>query len=100
MVEPPRERRRSRNNPWEILVVAALFFFPGLFLLVQRGPVIALQQTYNWVLPSSVTVISAHGAHVFGSLAIGVAAVFVWFYFYLRRAIARDADIVQKPRWR
>jgi hypothetical protein len=99
MVKPPHEKRRSKNNPWEILVVAALFFFPGLFMLVQRGPLIAIQQSFHWVLPSSVTAVSAHGAHIFGGLAVGVGVVFVWFYFYLRRAITRD-DAIQKPRWR
>jgi hypothetical protein len=90
---------KKRNNPWEILVVAALFFFPGVFLLVQRGPLFAVQQVYkySYLLPSGVTAISAHGAHVFGRLAVGVAVVFVWFYFYLRRLIARD---IEKPRWR
>jgi hypothetical protein len=99
MVKPTREQRRSKNNPWEILVIAALFFFPGLFMLMQRGPLIAIQQTFHWALPSSVTAISEHGAHILGGLAVGVGGVFVWFYFYLCRAIARDHTI-QKPRWR
>jgi hypothetical protein len=73
----------------EVLVVAALFFFPGVFMLVQHGPLIALQQGYRWA-PSGVTAISEHGAHVFGSLAVGVALIFVGFYFYLRAVIARD----------
>jgi hypothetical protein len=102
MMNATREKRRSKNNPWEVLVVAALFFFPGVFMLVHHGPLIAVQQAYRyqWLLPSSVTAISEHGAHLFGSLAIGVAVVSVWFYFYLRRLIARDADTIQKPRWR
>jgi len=91
---------RRRDNPWEILVIAALFLFPGVFMLVQRGPLIALQQGYRWHTPSSVTAITEHGAHVFGALAVGVAVVFVWFYFYLRRSIARDAEVIHKPRWR
>ena len=98
MVKPTREQRPSKNNPWEILVIAALFFFPGLFMLVHRGPLIAIQQSFRWV-PSSVIAISEHGAHIFGALAVGVGVVFVWFYFYLCRAIARGNPI-QKPRWR
>ena len=98
MMKPTREDRRSKNNPWEILVIAALFFFPGLFMLLHRGPLIAIQQSFRWV-PSSVTAISEHGAHIFGALAVGVGVVFVWFYFYLCRAIARG-DTIQKPRWR
>ena len=84
-----RGERRSKNNPWEILVVAGLFFVPGVFMLVQDHPIIAMQQSFRWT-PSTVTVISKHGARVFGSLAIGASVVLVWFYFYLRRAIARD----------
>ena len=83
-----------RDNPWEILVIAALFFFPGLFMLLHRGPLLAVQQgyRYTWLSPSmeGVIAISEHGAHIFGSLAVGVAVVFVWFYFYLRRVIRRD----------
>jgi hypothetical protein len=43
--------------------------------------------------------LSEHGARIFGVLAIAVSLVIVWFYFYLRRAIARD-EALQKPRWR
>ena len=60
-------------------------------MLAQRGPLIAIQQSLHWVLPSSVTAISEHGAHVFGGLAIGVGLVSFCFYFYLRRLIARPA---------
>jgi hypothetical protein len=102
MMKPTSDERRSKNNPWEVLVIAALFFFPGLFMLVHRGPLFAVQQgyKYTYLLPGGVTAISEHGAHVFGSLAVGVAVIFVWFYFYLRRVIARDADTIQKPHWR
>jgi hypothetical protein len=92
-----RRYLKNRNNPWEILVIAALFFFPGVFMLMQHGPVIAIQQSFHWIMPSTVMVISAHSAHIFGRLAVGVACAFVWLYFYLRRLIARD---IEKPRWR
>jgi hypothetical protein len=94
-----REQRRSKNDPWEILVIAALFFFPGLFLPMQHGPLIAIQQSFHWRLPSSVTAISEHDAHVFGILTVGVGVVLVCFYFYLCRVIAHD-NTIQKPRWR
>jgi hypothetical protein len=32
-------------------------------------------------------------------LAIAVILLIVWFYFYLRRAIACDEEALQKPRW-
>ena len=80
-MKPTREKRRLKNNPWELLVVGALFFFPGIFMLLQHGPLIAVQQVYRYtyLLPSGVTAISEHGAHVFGALAIGVGVVFILF---------------------
>ena len=44
-------------------------------------------------------VLSEHGAHIFGMLAILVGLILVWFYFYLRQVIARD-EALQNPRWR
>jgi O-antigen/teichoic acid export membrane protein len=102
MLKPRDKNRPLKNDPWEVLVVSALFFFSGIFMLFHHGPLIAVQQVYkyNYLLPSGVTAISEHGAHVFGSLGVAVAAVLVWFYFFLCRSIARDADIIDKPRWR
>jgi hypothetical protein len=90
---------RRKNDPWEVLVVAGLFFFPGVAMLFQRGTLVAFQQSFRY-LPSDFMVLSERGAHIFGALAIIVSLVMVWFYFYLRRAIARDEDALQKPRWR
>jgi hypothetical protein len=87
----PAPRKPRKNNPWEILIVAALFFFPGLSLLFQREPIIAFQQSFRWA-PSGVTGMSPHGAHIFGLLAIAIALVTVWFYFRLRTQIRRDED--------
>ena len=72
-------------------MVGAAFFFPGLFMLLHHGPMIAIQQTYKYtsMMPGGVTAISEHGAHVFGMLAMAVGLVCFWFYFYLRRLIAR-----------
>jgi hypothetical protein len=93
-----QRRTRRKNDPWEVLVVAGLFFFPGVFMLFQRGTVIAFQQSFRYA-PSGFMALSERGAHIFGVLAILVSLVLVWFYFYLRRAIARDESL-QKPRWR
>ena len=90
---------RRKNDPWEVLVVAGLFFFPGVFMIFQRGTAVAFQQSFHHYATSGFMVLSEHGAHVFGRLAILVAFVLVWFYFYLRRAIARD-EALTKPRWR
>jgi hypothetical protein len=100
MKSPGRGRTRRKNNPWEVLVVAGLFFFPGVVMLFQRGTLVAFQESFHHYAPSGVIVLSEHGAHIFGALAIAVGLVMVWFYFYLRRAIARDQEALQKPRWR
>src|SRR5262249_40799735 len=102
MLKPTDKKRLLKNDPWEVLVVSALFFFGGIFMLFHHGPAIAVQQVYkyNYLLPSGVIAISEHGAHMLGSFGVAAAAVLVWFYFYLRRSIARDADIIDKPRWR
>src|SRR6476620_2613999 len=93
-----QRRTRHKNDTWDVLVVASLFFFPGLFMLFQRGMLVAFQQGFSHHAPSGFTVLSEHGAHVFGVLAILVGLVLVWFYFHLRRVIARDESL-QKPRW-
>jgi hypothetical protein len=89
MVKSIAQRKPRKNNPWEVLVVAALFFFPGVGLLFQREPIIAFQQSFRWA-PSAATAMSPHGAHIFGLLAIAVGLAAVWFYFRLRREIRRD----------
>ena len=94
-----RGRTLRKNDPWEVLVVAGLFFFPGVAMLFQHGTLVAFQQSFRY-LPSDFMVLSEHGAHIFGALAIAVGLVIVSFYFYLRRAIARDEEALQKPRWR
>jgi hypothetical protein len=82
---------RRRDNPWEILVVAALFLCPGVFMLLHRGPMIAVQQTFRYTSfsPGGVTAISERGAHIFGTLAIAVGAALLCLYFYLRREVSR-----------
>jgi hypothetical protein len=61
---------------------------------------VAFQQSFHHILPFGFMVLSKHGAHVFGALAVAVSLVMVWFYFYPRRVIARDEDGLQKPRRR
>ena len=92
MVKPgPAQRTPLKNNPWEILVAAGLFFFPGVVLLFQREPIIAFQQSFRWA-PSGATGVTPHGAHVFGLLAIAVSLMIVWLYFRVRGEIRRDAN--------
>ena len=92
MVKPARTQRPRRNDPWEVLVVAALFFFPGVALQFQREPVVTFQPSPHATIQSVATGISPHAAHIFGLLAIAVALFIVWFYFRLRAQIRRDQD--------
>src|SRR3954470_83362 len=91
MKQTKPERSRHKNNPWEVLVVAALFFLPGVSLLFAQETIVAFQQSFRWA-PSGFIAMSPHGAHIFGILAIGVALLIVWFYFRLRGQIRRDED--------
>jgi hypothetical protein len=68
-------------------------------MLCQRGTFVAFQQSFRY-FPSDIMVLAEHGAHIFGALAIAVSLVIVLFYFYLRKAIARDEEALQKPHWR
>lgn len=58
-----------------------------------------IQKSFRYA-PSGVMALSEHSARIFGVLAVAVGLVIVWFYFYLRRAIVRDEEALQKPRWR
>ena len=85
---------KRSDNPWEVLVLGALVSVAGLFLLFRRGPLVPGQQQadyrYLWFARSSgVIVISEHGAHILGGLAIGVGVALLWLYVYLRRELAR-----------
>jgi Putative prokaryotic signal transducing protein len=77
--ETPKER--GSNNPWEILAIASLFFFPGVCLLLQTRP--AWIRRARTMLPVSIL-------HVAGWLAIAVGLSFTILYFYTRRSLARD----------
>jgi hypothetical protein len=78
----------KRNNPWELLAIAALMFFPGLDMVLQTEPMGALPNTGRF--RGFGMVLSPKGAHIFGWIAIGVAVFFVGLYFYTRISIARD----------
>jgi len=76
-------RRKTRSL--EVLVVAGLFFFPGVAMLFQQGTVVAFQKSFRY-LSSDVMVLFRACTHLFGALAIAVSLVIVCFYFYLRGA--------------
>jgi hypothetical protein len=81
-----------KNNPWELLAIAALFLLPALCVLRVKYPA---------VIPSGRRASGAIAAvaiiHFFGWLAIGFAAFLIALFFRVSRSSAgpengRDAD--------
>jgi cell division protein FtsW (lipid II flippase) len=77
----------KRNNPWELLVIAALFLFPGVVLLVQHKPSLFPATMFRSVIP---IVWSSAELHVFGWFGVVIAVICLALYFYARRSIARE----------
>ena len=76
--ETPSEM--AKNNPWELLAIAALFLFPGICVLQIKYPaVIPSTVRENWV------VARLWSMHFFGWLAVVFASSLISAYFYLRR---------------
>jgi hypothetical protein len=77
----------KRNNPWELLVLAALFCIPG---------VVALLQKQSFIFPSfgsrvaQVTLWSPGELHALGWFGLAIALLLLLVYFYARRSIARE----------
>jgi hypothetical protein len=83
-----------RENPWELLAIAALVFFPGVIMLLQTKPMVAAPMAFasaKYPLPGQlIEVISPKVAHVIGILAITFSALVVVLYFWIRQAITSD----------
>src|SRR6478672_6237585 len=54
-----------------------VIFLSGVAMLFQRGTVVAFQKSFRY-LPSGFMVLSEHGAHIFGALAIAVSLVILF----------------------
>lgn len=80
-----------RQNPWELLVVGALYFFPGLALFLHQGPALVLNARWRTMRP---TFMSPGAAHVLGAFGMFVGVVCLVLYFYIRRANAQLQDQV------
>src|SRR6266513_1926871 len=87
---------RKRNNPWELLGIAALLFVPGVVMLIQKSPIIGFHQAFasskDPLARNTAEIISAPAAHVVGIIAITFSAVVVALYFYLRSAMPYDVE--------
>ena len=73
----------EKNNPWEILVVALLFFGPGVMLLWQKHSALMTRGRY-------VTILSPENEHWCGAIAVAIALALIGLYFYTRRAIREE----------
>jgi hypothetical protein len=83
----------KRNNPWELLAIAGVIFVPGMMLLLAKETMIALVPVSRYGGGRSyLTSVSAHGAHVFGGIAVLISLFLVFFYFYARQAIIRELE--------
>ena len=97
IVEPEPEFRRARpeprpyvrqNNPWELLVIALLFFVPGLVLLCNDRALVLLPP--GEPLRADTAVVSPMMGRMIGLIPIAIAAALIVLYFRTRAAIRRD----------
>ena len=79
----------KRDNPWEVLALASLIFFPGVALLLQKEPFVQISpagraHVQAMAFPASV-------AHWAGVLAIVFSLLLVALYIYALRTAPRQA---------
>jgi hypothetical protein len=79
----------TRDNPWELLVIAAFSLLPGLALIIHHGPVVLIANGSPTRF-AQVALLSEIEAKVFGCVAVFFALVFVVLYFYVRRSSVRE----------
>jgi hypothetical protein len=83
-----RRYLKKRDNPWELVAIAFLFFAPGVALVIHNGPVMLISAGNRaWIYRTLLTPLEAH---IFGWWAISVSAICTVLYFYTRHSIARD----------
>jgi hypothetical protein len=88
-----RRYLQKRNNPWELLAIAALFILPGVTLIFQGEPIIVVPHVGRG--DPFIESLSPAGAHIAGWCAVALGIFFVILYFYARFAIARDEKAPQ-----
>jgi hypothetical protein len=97
VVAPEPAFRRSRpvpqpsvrqNNPWELLVIALLFFVPGLVLLGNDRVLVLLPP--GEPLRADTAVMSSMMGRMIALIPIAIAAALTVLYFRTRAAIRRD----------
>lgn len=87
------ERRQParKNNPWELLAIAAFLLLPGLGLLIQEKGLLMVAPGRR-IGRYFITVFSPTTAHLLGAFVTVVALLLVALFFYLRRVIMREQD--------
>lgn len=83
---PQMPREVMKDNPWELLAIASLFFVPAICFLQQRYPVGMASGPRARVGIAAISV-----SHFLGSLAIGFAVFLTAVYFYLRWSVKKPA---------
>jgi hypothetical protein len=77
-------RRRNRNNPIGLLVLAVPFFMMGIQLLFEKGPSgVVASPTYH-AMNFDTLVASETMMHAGGAIGIAVGGVIVGVYFKIR----------------
>ncbi len=79
-----------RNNPWEILALAALLLLPGIALLRQKHDLVLVDWHGYQRGSTSPVFFSPVTAHILGALVIAVALSLVLLFFCVRRSIMRE----------
>jgi polyferredoxin len=79
----------KRNNPWELLVIAALFFLPSVILLMQDSPSLFSATMFRSLIPR---LWSPSELHALGCFGVVVAVILLALYLYARRSIAREEN--------
>ena len=104
LADQPSQNPR-RNNPWEILLVAALFLLFGLFLVNVTEPLVVYHPGAGGISGkrqiSCVDVFSPDFCWWYGIVCMTISFAMTLFYFYLRRKIRKDEKCgVVYPEWK
>jgi Putative prokaryotic signal transducing protein len=88
----------AKNNPWEILVIAALLLVPSLGLLLQKHGLILAAWRSGRISRTETIIVSPATAHVLGALGVAGAFLLTILFFYIRGEIKRDQIAVLRDQ--
>jgi hypothetical protein len=95
--------RTPRNNPYEVLIVAALFFLPSVLLLMHKGPAMMEHAgsppgRYGGV--PGIQIWPESIVHCYGVALLVMSLSIAAFYFYLRHQLWLEENIPHLRRCR